>query len=188
MRDINLLPEEARDYSANTEKSFKPSVSMSPAAIIAIIIALVLMASSIAAPMIYVSYLEKTIEGLRNKINSKEFQEVRVVNNELGSVNGMLNKKNEILLDIEKNSLPVTQAITSVKNAVPKGCYITSLSYSNKSVRIDGVAENTLVMTEFLSSIDRLQNLRRSGANDSMSFDKVNDAYTFSITLSLGAK
>lgn len=187
MKDINLLPEDVKE-APPAKKAEKTGSSVSVKGILITLLVLLVMGGSIVAPKAYIMFLEKNIEGVRAEINGKPYQELRNVNSQLAEAAGRIDLKNEVLADIEKHSYPVTQAIASIKNVVPRGCYISSFGYDNGTISINGYAENSLTMVEFFSAIDRLQNIKRDGGNDSMSFEKLDSVYSFKLSLKLAGK
>ncbi|HOM01408.1 MAG TPA: PilN domain-containing protein [Acetivibrio sp.] len=152
--DINLLPEDI--MSTSTYERPTSSGSGALKLVRGLILICVVVGVSLAAPFVYVKMLESERAQLENEINSEKYNEVKRVNAELDSINGILATKETILNQIDNTSYPVNDVVVAISNAAPVGCKLTNLRFNNNSVDVTGVVEDSLVVAEFVSSIQRL--------------------------------
>lgn len=187
MKDINLLPEDLNKVEENEQA--KPSgISINSTGIAVTLIILVLMIASLFAPKIYLMILESNEEALKSQLESSVYKEVRALDSQLASIDSLLSMKKTVIDDIDKKNISVAETILSIKNSVPKGCYITGIDYGANSIKISGYVENVIIMNEFMSNLTKIENFSTDGSGDSITYKKTNSAYLFNLTLKSNGK
>lgn len=187
MKDINLLPDEIR---APVQKSLtreeQSSKTMSAAAIAGVISIFVIVILSFIIPKLYLIFLDKQIDTKIQKVNSKEYQEIRILNNSVAAVSSSIDKKRQILDAIDKRSSSITEILNVLNNSAPNGLYITEITFDNDALDVGGYAASSLLVAEFISNIDRLENMNRMGKTESIQFSKANSQYKFKVSFNVG--
>lgn len=177
--DINLLPEE---IMSTTTYEQPRSGSGALKWIICLVLIGAVVGVSLVAPYLHIKMLEGELAQLEKDIASERFTEVKKVNADLDSINGVLGKKGTVLNQIDSASYPINDVIVAVSNAAPIGCKLTDLEFKSNKLKITGIAEDNLVVAEFVSSIQRLSFLT---LNSEISVDEGN---VFDFTLLVGRK
>lgn len=201
MRDINLLPEDikmnpkdARENTkgnadstveANKEKGGKKAFSKVKGIFFAVVV-IIIVCGSLAGPKAYMSQLDRTSENLDKAINDPKYNETNQVNRQLSELNNVMGVKKTIINDIDKMSYPMTEVFTAMRNACPKGCYITNLDYNGSQIRISGYASDTLLAAEFMSNLDSLEHLSKNSSTENFAVEKANASTQFSFTYDVG--
>lgn len=154
MKDINLLPEEIKSTSSYTPTKSKSGFSIK--AVIITIFVLIVIGVSILLPKAYIQTLKLELSGLEKDINDPKYSEVKKVNSELATIDGVLASKADVMDSIDSMRFPVNEIIVSVNSVVPQGCEINSIKYSGKNLFIAGQAENRTIAAELVARISRL--------------------------------
>lgn len=199
MRDINLLPEdnkaasrenvirEAVEGAVGGVKEKKAGWARVKTVMLVIVIA-VAIAGTLAAPKVYMRELDTAAAELSAMVNDPKYSETNLVNRLLAVVDGQLELKREVIKDIDAKSHPLTEIFTSLRNACPKGCYITGLDFDGGRVKISGVASDAMLAAEFMSNLDSLEHLERDGSSESLAVAKFNTSAQYSFTYNIGGE
>lgn len=177
--DINLLPE---DIMSTTTYERPSSGSGALKWIIGLIVVGVVVGASLVAPLLHIKMLEGELAQLEKEINSEKYTEVKKVNSDLDSINGVLGKKETVLNQIDSASYPINDIIVAISNAAPIGCKLTNLEFKNNKIKVTGVVEDNLVVAEFVSSVQRLSFLALDSEVN------VEEGNIFNFTLLVGRK
>lgn len=196
MRDINLLPEDNK--AASRENIIRETVEgvvggakekkagwARVKAVMFVIIIAVAIAGTMAAPRVYMRELDTAAAELSETVNDPRYNETNLVNRQLAIVDGQLELKKEVIKDIDAKSHPLTEIFTSLRNACPKGCYITGLDFDGSRVRISGVASDAMLAAEFMSNLDGLEHLERDGSSESLAVAKFDASAQYSFTYNI---
>jgi Tfp pilus assembly protein PilN len=193
MRDINLLPEDSK--AASKENILKEAVEGAKEkkagrtlvkAVMLVVVIATLIAATLAAPRVYMGELDAAAAELDRTVNDPKYNETNLVNRQLAIVNGQLELKREVLKDIDAKSHPLTEIFTSLRNACPRGCYITGLDFDGGKVRVSGAASDAMLAAEFMSNLDSLEHLEREGSSDSLAVAEFNASVQYSFTYNIG--
>ncbi|GAE88022.1 PilN domain-containing protein [Acetivibrio straminisolvens] len=177
--DINLLPE---DIMSTTSYERPSSGSGALKLVIGLILVGVVVGTSLLAPFLHVKMLERELAQLEKEIASQKYNEVKKVNSDLDSINGVLGKKEAVLNQIDNASYPINDILVAVSNAAPIGCKLTAIEFKNNKMKLTGLVEDNLVVAEFVSAIQRLSFL----ALDSEV--KIEEGNVFELTVLVGRK
>lgn len=184
MKDINFLFSET--ITNKMEDSEKKKSGVSAGAIIIGILAASICIASLVAPGVYVAGLEKQISRAEQSLYDVKYNELRSVKARLESIKSSVNNKKKIINDIDQKSMASSQVLLMLEQAVPAGCYFSSVSYSGKSLNISGKADNSLIMAELMSNLDRLHTLSR-GTN-SVSLKQTQSPLNFNMEYAVSEK
>jgi Tfp pilus assembly protein PilN len=179
MKDINFLVEE-NPFENEIQKEEKERVST-----VKIIVTIIIVATCIFilfVPGIYVKSLEAKALAIEDSLTEARFKEVRTVKAQLSDVTNKVSRKKAILNGIDSKNLSASQALLTVKNTLPSGCYIKTINFNSNSISISGVAESTFVFSDLLSNIDRLKLF--DGGSPGLSVQETQSEVEFSITYS----
>lgn len=179
MKDINLLPEEIKSTSSYAQPR---SGSGALKWIVGLVFIGAIVATSLVAPFFYIQSLKMELDSLNKEINHEKYNEVKQVNADLASINGVLNAKKTVMDKIDQVSYSVNEVIVAVSNAAPKGCNINNIEFEKNKLKVTGVIEDNIVIAEFVSRIQRLNFLTLD------SDIKVDSGNIFTITLQVGRK
>lgn len=158
MKDINLLPDDIRV----SEDQFKTdSSSGSPVKVITIVIAvIVLIAATFVLPKVWIVVMNSQLADTNKAIESADYNGVKQIKSDIVKVQDTINLKNEIITDIDTNSVSVYSIFNTVGNSMPKGCSIEKISFAEKAVSIQGKADSGPKASEFLSNLNRMSSLK----------------------------
>ncbi|MFZ5989246.1 MAG: PilN domain-containing protein, partial [Bacillota bacterium] len=163
--------------------SYSPAASKAGGAIKFVVISIfivIIIGASIVLPQVYVKSLEMRLDSIEKEINDPKYNEVKKVNAELASIDGILSVKRDIMSTIDSVSYPVNEVIIAVNNAVPKGCTVSKISYSGDKLTLEGKANDNLAVAELISRIKRLNFLTLDSGT---TYDQTN---AFSLTMRVG--
>lgn len=181
MKDINLLPEEIKSSS-----SYVPDKVRSGGVVKVIIILLfviLILGGSVLAPQAYVKYvLEAKLARINEDINSPKYAEVKKVRADLTDIDKTLETKKDVIGSIDNSNYPVNEVLVAINNVAPQGCVIESIAYGKKSLEIVGQAQDSVVIAELVSRINRLSFLT---VVSDVNFDSAN---VFKLSLKVGGK
>lgn len=176
-----MLPEEIKASSPYAPEGAR---SGGTAKIIIILILVILVfGGSVLAPQLYVKYiLEAKLERINDDINSPKYAEVKRVRADLTKIETTLASKKDVIGSIDNINYPVNEVLVAIKNVAPQGCVIESILYGRKSLEIVGQAQDSVVIAELVSRINRLSFLT---VVSDVSFDNAN---IFRLSLKVGRK
>jgi Tfp pilus assembly protein PilN len=176
MKDINFLVSE-NPFEKELKKEKK---SASAARVIALILAMAVGTAILLAPGIYVRVLDGRAQAVEQKLTDAKYSEVRTVKAQLANVTRRVDNKKAIINGIDADNIPASQALLIIENALPSGCYLESVNFNGNSVSIRGVAENSLIVSDFFGKMDRLKLF--DGGSQGISFEETQGAVKFSVT------
>lgn len=179
MKDINFLVE---DNPFENELQEEKEKSVPVAKIIVTVLIITIGILILLVPGIYVKSLDKKAISIENSLTDERFKEVRAVKTQLSDVTNKVSRKKAILNGIDSKNLSASQALLTVKNTLPSGCYIKTINFNSNSISISGVAESTFVFSDLLSNIDRLKLF--DGGSPGLSVQETQSEVEFSITYS----
>lgn len=176
MKDINFLVSE-NPFEKELKKEKK-----STSAVRVIVLGLVITVGTaiLLAPGIYVRILDGRASAVEQKLTDQKFGEVRSVKAQLTQVTKKVDNKKAIINGIDSENIPASQALLIIENALPSGCYLESVNFNGNSVSIRGVAENSLIVSDFFGKMDRLKLF--DGGSQGISFEETQGAVKFSVT------
>lgn len=177
--DINLLPEEIMSTTSYERPSSGSGVIK---LVIGLILVGVVVGCSILAPFLHIKMLERELAQLEKEIASEKYAEVKKVNADLASIDGVLAKKKTVLNQIDSTSYPINDIFVALKNAEPVGCTLTNIEFKNNKLKLTGIAKDNFVIAEFVSAIQRLSFLTLDSEVN------VQNGNIFSFTLRVGGK
>ncbi len=179
MKDINFLVEE-RPFESNLKKEKK---SIPAVKILVLILVIVIGTVILLAPGLYIRILEGRALAIENKLTDVKYSEARSIKAQLSYITNKIISKKDVINAIDFENTPVSQIILITQNALPSGCYLTSLSYSGKSFTIRGVAESSFIITDYMTNLERLDFFESS--TQSFSLEESQSAIEFTITCTL---
>jgi len=183
MKDINFLfSESIVDKMEDTEKK-KTGISTGKI-ILAVLVSLIAV-GILLAPGFYLSRIKTQVEKAEASLLDPKYAEVRNVKAKLESTTAELNKKKAVINDIDSKSIASSQVLLMVEQAVPSGCYFSSLSYSGSDIKLAGKADSSRVVSELMSNLDRLHTLKRISESVSLEQDKSPINYSISYSVSV---
>lgn len=180
MKDINLLPEDIKSTSSYTPA--KPKSGISAKAIVVLLFILIFIGATLAAPTLYVRYLENTLSNIEKDIEDPKYDPVKKVKADIASVDGTINSKNDIMDTVDLKAYPINEVLVAVRSVVPKGCSISMMEYLGTNLKIAGKADNSIAIAELVSKIQRLDFVQI------MNDITVDEKNTFNLELSVGRK
>jgi len=183
MKDINLMPEEAKAAPAPRARNLKKG-SIPVKAVVMAVAALVFVLGSILSPKIYVKALESHTAALQAEVESDKYTEVKNINQQIAAVQSNISGKKEVIDSITANPLLTTDIINYAQQSVPKGVTIDSLQCGDKSLSISGVAKDSTAVAEYISNLTRINAFADYTSKAAFSYDKANVKLAFKIELS----
>ncbi len=182
MKDINLLPEDIKTPQEQV-KSEKSSVSS--VKIITIVIAvLALVGVSLILPKVYIITQNTRLDMINSSIESSKYDVVRLVNSGIAQITSEVNNKNNIVADIDKKNISVSEVLNIISSSTPKGCSLDKVTYSDRSVDIEGKTADPSIASELLSYLARIDTLHVNNT----SIDTKDGKYNFKYSFSFGGK
>jgi len=176
MKDINFLVSE-NPFERELKKEKK---SASAVKVIALVLVMAVGTAILLAPGIYVRILDGRALAVEQKLTDAKYSEVRTVKAQLANVTRKVDNKKAVINGIDARNIPASQALLIIENALPSGCYLRSVKFSGNSVSVSGVAENSLIVSDFLGKMDRLKLFESS--SQGMSLKETQSAVEFSVT------
>jgi len=181
VKDINLLPDDIRATSSIEQKGI-PKVSV--LTIIITVVVVLVLGVILAVPSLYVKVLGISIENVNKQINDARFDEVKKVNADLIAIDATINSKNDILKTVDRQSLPIGQIMTFIKQSAPKGLTIGDIKYDSNDLTIKGAAQNSIQVAEYLNNLQRLSFFGSPDFN-SLKIDNTSLACSFSFKFTI---
>lgn len=181
MKDINLINENKLNHEMVEERQ----VHISKRAILIIIVSVVFALMTYAIPLIYVKVLENRISSLKGELTNKTFSEVKLIRNDMIQLNNKIEKKKNVLDDIDDKHFLMDDVFNQIKQSTPEGCTINSIQYKDKVLRISGKAENGLLAVELLRNLDRLENINAQSKDEELDITQIKGLYDFQFTFIL---
>jgi Tfp pilus assembly protein PilN len=163
MKDINFLVNDTALGAREANEKQKTVVSIGKT--ILVILSLTAATLLLFVPGIIISGMESEISEIEQSMLDPKYRELRDTKAQLQIVTDTLNSKKAIINDIDAKSLEASQVILMVENAIPAGCYITSVNYSGSTLELKGKAESSLAYAELLGNLDSLKLLSRNSSN-----------------------
>ncbi len=185
MRDINLLPEDSMTPEM-PKQAVKQFVSVKTVIIAAAVV--IFAAASLLFPGIYVKTLNARLDSIREKLNSRTYEEVRTVNKQLDDVNNSINSKINILKDIDTKGCSANAVLNTIMQCLPGGCSIKEIGVNSDLVTVSGEAPNGLTAAEFLLNVERLGFFETSDNLGNFSEPNNNAKYNFEYTFTMNGK
>jgi len=176
MKDINFLISE-NPFEKELKKEKK---STSAVRVIVMVLVMTVGTAVLLAPGIYVRVLGGRASAVENKLADAKFGEVRRVKAQLTQITREVDNKKAIINGIDSENIPASQALLIIENALPSGCYLKTLNFNGRSLSINGIAENSLIVSDFLGKMDRLQFFDSSSKG--LSLEETQSAVEFSVT------
>ena len=176
MKDINFLVSE-NPFEKELKKEKK-----STSAVRVIVLGLVITVGTaiLLAPGIYVRILDGRASAVEQKLTDQKFGEVRSVKAQLTQVTKKVDNKKAIINGIDSENIPASQALLIIENALPSGCYLRTVNFNGRSLSINGIAENSFIVSDFLGKMDRLQLFNSN--SQGISLNETQSAVEFSVT------
>lgn len=176
MKDINFLVEE-KPFEDGLKKEDKSTAAVK---ILALILVFAVGVAILFVPSTYVRILERRAITIENKLADEKYKEVKAVKAQLSQTISKVSNKKVIINAIDSEYIPASQMLLIVENALPSGCYLKSLNFNGKSVIINGIAENSLIVNDFLGNLSRLKLFTINTHN--ISIDESQKSVEFSMT------
>lgn len=157
MKDINFL---VNDSVPSTRIEANEQQKSVPAAqIIIFVLTFTIAVLILFIPGIIIAGIEKQISAVEQSMFDPKYAELRNVKAEMMNISQVVDGKKLVIRDIDQNNTSVSQIIVLVEQAVPAGCYIKSITFSAGAVSLAGVADNSMVYTELVGNLNRLQQI-----------------------------
>jgi Tfp pilus assembly protein PilN len=188
MKDINFLPDEMK-FPLRESAQERPAPRRVPVLKIIGLTALLLIAAAfLVLPSVIANRIAAAAEEVSSVALSQKYAQVKLVKSQAASVEALIRIKKDILYDIDSKSQPATEVLNAVKQALPKGCYLESVNYGKGSVKLEGYADSSLMVAEFITNLDMLQLISREGGTDGLSIEKANYPCKFSLSYKVSGK
>ncbi len=174
MKDINFL---MSDTAVTTKTQTNEQEKKVPAAqIIIFVICFTIAVLVLFIPGIIIASLEKQVSAVEQSMYDSKYAELRNVKAEMQNITQIVDGKKAVIRDIDRKNTSASQILVLVEQAVPSDCYISSITFSGSTINLSGVAANTLVYTELVGNLNRLQQIQGNVSAMSMkqSFEQVN--------------
>lgn len=182
MKDINFL--DTMQGVKGEKKEQKKSV---PAAqIIILVIFLTIGISVLFIPQVMITSLEKQISAVEQSMYDTKYAELRNVKALLTNITQVVDEKKAVIRDIDEKNYSASQILILVEQALPADCYISAFNFSDGSIQLSGVAESSLIYAEFLSHLDRLDQMGRK--TGTLTIEKSNVPVDFTLQYSVQKK
>jgi Tfp pilus assembly protein PilN len=186
LKDINLLPDEVKPdltQQATIEKVKKDTKrSISVKTILISILVVIIMVAPIVATKLYDAQLDKDLISLNNELTSNKYMKIRQLNNDLKSINAIIETKKDIINSINSQNYSVYEMIVTLKHVIPEGCKLNNLNYNSKTLNITMQTSDFLQTGEFLMNANRLEFLSLSDSAKSLNVSK-NSQLSFSFNV-----
>ncbi len=163
MKDINFLFSESMMEKYESGEKEKKEVSAAKAVLI--VLAVLAGVTILFVPGIYVNTLERQVAAVERSLNDAKYTEVRDVKTRLEKIVLSVDSKKAVIKDIDAKSVPASQILLMVEQAIPSGCFFSSVNYSGSSLRISGKADSGTAVAELMGNLDRLHTLTRKTEN-----------------------
>lgn len=156
MRDINLLPEDEKTAlpGFGIQKGDAPGISA--AAAIASVVAVVFLVLLFFTPRLYAGLLEVKLSTIENELKTDKYKELRNINSQTASIEAQVKASKDIINAVDKNIYSASGVLSSLLQALPKGCIINSVHIENGVLKVTGKAEHPLQEAEFLANMNSL--------------------------------
>lgn len=182
MKDINLLPEDIKSTTVSSPNAKAGSIGISAKAIAILVVVLLFIGASLAAPKVYIMALEANLAKVEKEIEDPKYDEVKKVRADLSAIDGVIGSKSDVMNTIDTKSYPINEVLVAVNGVVPAGCKITSMEYKGTDLKISGYADNSIAIAELVSKIQRLDFVE---IKSDITVDQTN---LFTLEMSLGRK
>jgi Tfp pilus assembly protein PilN len=176
MKDINFLVSE-NPFEKELKKEKK---STSAVRVIVLVLVITVGTAILLAPGIYVRILDGRASAVEQKLTDQKFGEVRSVKAQLTQVTKKVDNKKAIINGIDSENIPASQALLIIENALPSGCYLRTVNFNGRSLSINGIAENSFIVSDFFGKMDRLQLFNSN--SQGISLNETQSAVEFSVT------
>lgn len=182
MKDINLLPEDIKSTTISSPTGKTGSAGISVKAVAIIIVVLLFIGSTLAAPKVYIMALEGNLAKVEKEINDPKYDTVKKVKADLATIDGVIASKSDVMSTIDTKAYPINEVLVAVNSVVPAGCKVSSMEYKGTDLKLVGFADNSIAIAELVSKIQRLDFVE---IKNDISVDQTNK---FSLEMSLGRK
>lgn len=176
MKDINFLVTEPL---TNQDETLTQKKSVPAAKIVLVVLCITIGIAILFLPGIFVKSLEAQIADVEQSMQDAKYRQLAQAKAQYNQVTQDVDGKKAIVKDIDNKSVPSSQIILMVEQALPEGCYLDALGFEGNSLNISGKAVSSLVFAEFMGSLDRLDLL--TGSTDSISMEESGTAVTFNL-------
>ncbi|NLN65329.1 MAG: PilN domain-containing protein [Clostridiaceae bacterium] len=181
MKDINFLVTEPL---ASTKEGAKGKQKSVPAVqIIIFILCLSIAVLALFIPGIMIDRIEKQISDVEHSMTDPKYAALRSAKADLMTITQVVDRKKTVIKDIDQKNPSASQILLLVKQAVPADCYIKSINFSGSTISLSGVAGSSIVYAEFVSNLDRLQQLESHAGALSMEQSLVPVEYSLQYTV-----
>jgi len=185
MKDINLLPEEVNKEFDENQKSKIPASMKS---IVIVITVFLFVALTYVMPVVYLKVMRYRVESLQQGLNSKTFSDVKNVKAENVKFQQKIDNKKIVINDVDSKNVYMSDLLTVIEKATPKGCTVTSIIYNNSLLKINGKADKGIIAAEFLYNMENLDNIIAKSFNDGMSLKSIQEPNEFELTFAIKGK
>ncbi|MBP7177358.1 MAG: pilus assembly protein PilN [Thermoclostridium sp.] len=181
MKDINFLvnePEATARMDAGEQKKSIPA-----AQIVVFVIGFTVAILLLFIPGIIIAGLEKQTSEVEKSMQDPKYAELRNVKADLANITQRVEGKKSVIRDIDQKNTSASQILVLVEQAIPADCFIKTIGFNGSSISLSGTASNSIVYTELVGNLNRLQQLQGKGGALSMAQSFVPVDFTLSYTL-----
>ncbi len=172
MKDINLIPEEAKTNTVIKADDEKKSLSVKSVLLAVIILAVA--AAGIISPKLYVKTLEIRAESVRDELAGEKYAEVKKVNDQITAAQDEISSKKTVIENISQSTVRISELLDYVTKSAPVGLSVNSMQHANGKLTIRGFSKDSTAVAEYMANLTMVDLLTGYTSSARFNYQKAN--------------
>lgn len=180
MKDINLMNDEnTMGAIQKLEEVKKPPAGGRVTAILVLILALMIL----VVPAVYMRNVDVKTAEIQKDLESNRYSEIISLNRQIESVNQTLENRRNIIRFMESDREQVSNILTGLQEAAPRGILLEGIQYIDKNLTINGAAKDSRTVAEYLSNLSRLSDYNGYTSTATIGYGQSNGPLKFNLKI-----